>query len=171
MWKRHPLGGLIGLGTSPLRMIGLRMAPGFGTGTAEFTDYGSYGIAARIGLFAYSVCFYPLKLVWPADLSPLYEVPSQVSLLDPRFLLPLVALLVVTSVLLALRRRAPGALAAWAHSAAFVAPVGAFAAAGAAFAASAFGVPLGAVWLAPGNDSARTAMKTAGIIARLLMGR
>jgi Flp pilus assembly protein TadD len=90
---------------------------------AEFTDYGSYGIAARIGLFAYSVCFYPLKLVWPADLSPLYEVPSQVSLLDPRFLLPLVALLVVTSVLLALRRRAPGALAAWAHSAAFVAPV------------------------------------------------
>jgi Flp pilus assembly protein TadD len=90
---------------------------------AEFTDYGSYGIAARVGLIAYSVSFYPLKLVWPADLSPLYEVPSQVSLLDPRFLIPLVALLVVTSVLLGLRRRAPAALAAWAHSAAFVAPV------------------------------------------------
>ena len=31
----EPLGGLIGLGTSPLRMIGLRMAPGSGTGTAD----------------------------------------------------------------------------------------------------------------------------------------
>lgn len=50
---------------------------------AEFSDYGGYGIAARIGLIAYSVCFYPLKLVGPADLSPLYEVPSQVGLLDP----------------------------------------------------------------------------------------
>ena len=54
---------------------------------AEFSDYGGYGLAARIGLVAYSVCFYPLKLVWPADLSPLYEVPSRVSLLDPRFLM------------------------------------------------------------------------------------
>jgi Flp pilus assembly protein TadD len=61
--------------------------------------------------------------VWPANLSPLYEVPVQVSLLDPRFLVPLVALLAITGVLLALRRRAPGALAAWAHSAVFVAPV------------------------------------------------
>ena len=90
---------------------------------AEFSDYGGYGIAARIGLIAYSVCFYPLKLVWPADLSPLYEAPSQVSLPDPRFLVPLLALLAVTGVLLSLRRRAPGALAAWAHTAVFVAPV------------------------------------------------
>src|SRR5882724_6204297 len=35
VWKRHPLGGLIGLGTSPFRMIGLRTAPGSGTGTAD----------------------------------------------------------------------------------------------------------------------------------------
>lgn len=34
MWKRHPLGGLIGLGTSPLRIIGVRAARGSGTGTA-----------------------------------------------------------------------------------------------------------------------------------------
>lgn len=90
---------------------------------SEFTGYAGYGIAARLGMIAYSLCFYPLKLVWPADLSPLYEVPSQVSLLAPRFLTPILALLVITSVLLALRHRAPGALAAWAHSAAVVAPV------------------------------------------------
>jgi protein O-mannosyl-transferase len=90
---------------------------------AEFTGYGGYGIAARLGMVAYSLCFYPLKLVWPADLSPLYEVPGQVSLLDPRFLMPILALLAVTSVLLALRGSVPGALAAWAHSAVVVAPV------------------------------------------------
>jgi len=90
---------------------------------AEFTGYAGYGIAARLGMIAYSLCFYPLKLVWPTDLSPLYEVPGQISLLDPRFLTPILALLAVTGVLLALRRRAPGALAAWVHSAAVVAPV------------------------------------------------
>ncbi len=35
MWKRQPAGGLIGLGTSPLRMIRRRAAPGCGTGTAD----------------------------------------------------------------------------------------------------------------------------------------
>jgi len=90
---------------------------------AEFTGYGSYGVGSRIGLIAYSLWFYPLKLVWPADLSPLYEVPRQVSLLDPRFLIPPLGLLGVTAALIALRHRVPGALAAWAHSAAVVAPV------------------------------------------------
>ena len=90
---------------------------------AELTGYGSYGVAARIGLIAYSLWFYPVKLVWPSDLSPLYEVPRQVSLLDPRFLMPLLGLLGVTAALVALRHRAPAALAAWAHSAAVVAPV------------------------------------------------
>jgi Flp pilus assembly protein TadD len=106
-----------------LSLVGAVVAAWARSQGSEFTDYTGYGIASRIGLFAYSVCFYPLKLVWPADLSPLYEVPVQVSLLDPRFLVPLVALLAITGVLLALRRRAPGALAAWAHSAVFVAPV------------------------------------------------
>jgi Flp pilus assembly protein TadD len=106
-----------------LALVGAVVAAWARSQGAEFSDYAGYGIAARIGLIAYSVCFYPLKLVWPADLSPLYEVPSRVSLLDPRFLIPLAALLAVTGALLALRRRAPGALAAWAHAAAFVAPV------------------------------------------------
>jgi tetratricopeptide (TPR) repeat protein len=90
---------------------------------AEFTGYAHYGFAARLGMIAYSFYFYPLKLVWPADLSPLYEMPSRVSLLDPRFLTAILVLLAVTSILLALRRRAPAALAAWTHSAAVVAPV------------------------------------------------
>src|SRR5260221_870415 len=35
VWKRQPLGGFTGLGTSPLRMMRWRAAPGSGTGTAE----------------------------------------------------------------------------------------------------------------------------------------
>jgi len=35
VWKRHPLGGLIGLGTSPFKIIGVRLPPGSGTGTAR----------------------------------------------------------------------------------------------------------------------------------------
>jgi protein O-mannosyl-transferase len=89
----------------------------------ELTAYASYDIPARVGLIGYSLWFYPLKFVWPADLSPLYEVPSRISLLDPRFLAPTLGVLVVTAGLLALRDRLPGALAAWAHSAVMVAPV------------------------------------------------
>ncbi|HEU4437871.1 MAG TPA: tetratricopeptide repeat protein, partial [Methylomirabilota bacterium] len=90
---------------------------------AAFSGYASYGLASRIALAGYSIWFYPLTLVWPANLSPLYEVPRSVSLLAPRFLVPTVAVVVVTAGLIALRRRLPGALAAWAHSAAVVAPV------------------------------------------------
>jgi Flp pilus assembly protein TadD len=90
---------------------------------SEFSGYESYGIAARVGMIAYSLCFYPLTLVWPADLSPLYEAPSRVGLLDPRFLAPVVVVLVVTGLLIVLRRRVPGLTAAWAHSAAVVLPV------------------------------------------------
>jgi hypothetical protein len=34
-WNRHPLGGLIGLGTSPFRMIRWRLSRGFGMGMAD----------------------------------------------------------------------------------------------------------------------------------------
>jgi tetratricopeptide (TPR) repeat protein len=90
---------------------------------AGFSDYGSYGVASRIALAGYSLWFYPLTLLWPANLSPLYEAPRQLSLLEPRFLVPTVGVVAVTAGLVTLRRRLPGALAAWAHSAAVVAPV------------------------------------------------
>lgn len=90
---------------------------------AAFSDYASYGLASRIALAGYSIWFYPLTLLWPANLSPLYEAPAHVKLLEPRFLVPTVGVVAVTAGLIALRRRWPGALAAWVHSAAVVAPV------------------------------------------------
>jgi len=90
---------------------------------AAFSGYVSYGLSSRVALAGYSLWFYPLTLLWPADLSPLYEAPRQVSILQARFLVPTLAVVAVTTLLIVLRRRLPAALAAWAHSAVVIAPV------------------------------------------------
>jgi len=90
---------------------------------AEWSAFSQFGIDARLAFAAYSFWFYPASTIWPIRLSPLHEVPVNPGLLQGRFLAPLLGLLAVTAILLVLRRRAPGALAAWAHSAAVVLPV------------------------------------------------
>jgi hypothetical protein len=93
-----------------------------GRGTV-LTSYGAYGPAARVAMAMYSFVFYPWKFLWPAGLSPMYELPARVDPLAPRFLVPLVVFVVVTVTLLVLRHRWPGALAAWAYSALMILPV------------------------------------------------
>jgi tetratricopeptide (TPR) repeat protein len=87
------------------------------------TGYAQYGIGARVAMTAYNLMFYAFKLVWSADLSPLYELPQKVDPLAWRFLVPTLALVVATAALVAARRRCPGALAAWVYSALLVLPV------------------------------------------------
>ncbi len=93
-----------------------------GQGSA-WTGYEQYGLGARIGMIGYSAWFYPWKMAWPYPLLPLYELPVRVDLFAPEFLAPTLTALTVTVVLVALRRRVPGALAAWGHSLIVVAPV------------------------------------------------
>jgi len=90
---------------------------------AEWSAFSQFGIDARLAFAAYSFWFYPASTIWPIGLSPLHEVPVSPGLLQGRFLLPLLGLLAVTAILVVLRRRATGALAAWAHSAVVVLPV------------------------------------------------
>jgi Tfp pilus assembly protein PilF len=71
----------------------------------------------------YSLMFYPWKFLWPVDLSPMYELPARVEPLAWRFLLPMVAVPMITAALIVLRRRWPGGLAAWVYSALLVLPV------------------------------------------------
>jgi hypothetical protein len=78
----------------------------------------------------YSFWFYPWKLVWPENLSPLYELPARIGLLDPRFAWPTLGLVAVTILLVLGRRRVPGALAAWLQSMIVLAPVSGIAHAG-----------------------------------------
>jgi tetratricopeptide (TPR) repeat protein len=90
---------------------------------AVVTPYSEYGVPARIAMTFYSFWFYPWKWAWPVGLSPLYELPPHVDPLAARFLIPAIGGIVVTAILIALRRRWPGGLAAWAFSALMILPV------------------------------------------------
>jgi len=90
---------------------------------ASASAWGQTGLGARVGIVAYAFWFYPSRWLWPAGLSPLYELPPRVDLSQGRFLGPLLALLVVTVCLVLLRRRAPWALTAWLYSALVLLPV------------------------------------------------
>lgn len=85
--------------------------------SGNITAYGRYGTAARVALAGYTFWFYPWKFVWPSGLSPMYELPARVDLATPRFLFPLVAVIVITATLIALRRRWPAGLTAWTYHA------------------------------------------------------
>ncbi|HEX7786041.1 MAG TPA: hypothetical protein VF653_07455, partial [Methylomirabilota bacterium] len=97
---------------------------------AGWTSYDHYGIGARLAMTGYSFWFYPWKLVWPENLSPLYELPARIGLLDPRFAWPTIGVVVVSALLVIGRRRVPGALAAWVQSMIVLAPVSGIAHAG-----------------------------------------
>ncbi len=90
---------------------------------APVTSLGTHGLGGRIAMVLYSFFFYPWKLVWPVELSPMYEVPARVDPLALRFLVPAVLVVMVTAILVALRRRWPAGLAAWIYSALMILPL------------------------------------------------
>jgi len=92
------------------------------TGTGV-TDYTRYGVGARLAMTAYTFVFYPARWFWPVELLPLYELPPEVRLTAPRFLLAVVAFVVVTAILVGLRRRWPAGLAAWTASVIMLLPI------------------------------------------------
>jgi Flp pilus assembly protein TadD len=118
------------LGHFALAAAGAVVASWAVTRGAGWTSYEAYGLEARLAMTGYSFWFYPWKLVWPERLSPLYELPARIRLLDAQFLWPAAGVLAVTAILLLGRRRVPGALAAWLHSFIVLAPVSGIAHAG-----------------------------------------
>jgi tetratricopeptide (TPR) repeat protein len=87
------------------------------------TGYATYGPGARLAMSAYTFTFYPARWFWPVELLPLYELPLEVRLLDPRFLVPALAFVAVTALLWALRRVFPAGLAAWTLSVLMLLPI------------------------------------------------
>jgi len=118
------------LGHFALAAVAALVASWAVTRGAGWTSYDDYGIGARLAMTGYSFWFYPWKLVWPENLSPLYELPARIGLLDPRFAWPTLGLVAVTILLVLGRRRVPGALAAWLQSMIVLAPVSGIAHAG-----------------------------------------
>jgi Flp pilus assembly protein TadD len=92
-------------------------------GSGNITEYGQYGVEARVALAGYTFWFYPWKSLWPAGLAAMYELPATLRLAEPRFLVPVIVVVAVTIVLVVLRRRWPAALAAWLSSVIALAPV------------------------------------------------
>jgi hypothetical protein len=93
-----------------------------GKGTV-LTGYGEYGLGARLAMTAHSFIFYPCKWFWPTGLSPIYELPARVSLLAPRFLVPLLLVPAITTALIVVRRRWPAGLVVWLYSCVMILPV------------------------------------------------
>ena len=92
---------------------------------AVVTRADEYGALARLTVAAYSFVVSAVRFIWPAAWSPLYEMPAHVTPLEPRFGLAVGAALLVTAVLIVLRRRWPAGLAAWTFSALMLAPLSA----------------------------------------------
>jgi protein O-mannosyl-transferase len=82
-----------------------------------------YPLSARPAMVFYSLWFYLDKTLMPRGLSPLYELPARVSLLDAQFLLPALAVTAITATVVLLRRRWPAGLAAWVYYAIALGPV------------------------------------------------
>ena len=70
-----------------------------------------------------SLWFYPIKLLVPVDLSPLYQAPAGLHLGHPAVLRAAASVVLVTGLAWLLRRRCPGALVAWTSYVIMVAPV------------------------------------------------
>ena len=88
-----------------------------------FTPVQRYGWPARIAMTGHSLWFYFAKTVVPTALSPLHELPVEIRFGEPRFLLSGLAVIGMTALTLALRRRWPAGLAVWAYYALVLAPI------------------------------------------------
>jgi protein O-mannosyl-transferase len=78
--------------------------------------------ARLIGIF-YSLWFYVVRTVFPVRLSPRYEAPVHVDLLEPRFLAAVVGTMALSLLALWLRRRWPAGLSLWAYYGLVLAPM------------------------------------------------
>lgn len=130
------LGGAVGWLTAAARRVWLEKLPfaglaGAGAAAAFWaiasggglTPLGTLGAPARLALSIYALGFYLSKTVWPARLSPLYELTLPVHPLEARFVLGALGVVGVTVAVLLARRRFPALLAAWATFALTLVPV------------------------------------------------
>ncbi len=103
-----------------------------GAGTALYavspnlTALERYPLASRLAIALSSLWFYLWKTVFPLGLSPMYELPARVNLLDPPFLGSAIAVGIITGGFLLMRRKWPAGLAVWVAYGVMLAPVSGF---------------------------------------------
>jgi len=84
---------------------------------------GQHGFVERAAQGMYGLAFYAARSLWPTNLSPIYDLPSELSFAEGRFLVPALAVVVVALLLLALRKRLPVLLTAGIAYVVIVSPV------------------------------------------------
>lgn len=82
-----------------------------------------YTLVVRIAESFYGLAFYLGKTLLPVGLSPLYQLPVQPDPWSWRFSISAITVVALTILLLLIRRRLPGGLAAWAFYGLMIAPV------------------------------------------------
>ncbi|MEI7527451.1 MAG: tetratricopeptide repeat protein [Elusimicrobiota bacterium] len=90
------------------------------------SSFQKFGFAPRAAQVLFSVFFYVRKTLIPLELSPLYRLPAGFGLLNWQSLLAGFAITALTAAAIALRRRWPAGLAAWAFYLAALSPVAGF---------------------------------------------
>jgi Flp pilus assembly protein TadD len=142
----------------------------------------AYGLIDRIALVGFSSAFYAWKTLLPLRLSPLYELPDDISILEPRFLAGIGATLLATALVVRHRHRAPAALAAWVVYLILLLPASGLTQTGAQLAADrysylpclSFAVLLGGLclrWpLAIANSTRAMGVSAALLVASLVLG-
>jgi Flp pilus assembly protein TadD len=80
-------------------------------------------LGARLAITAHNIWFHVWKTVAPLDLSPVYELPRSLSLLQWPYLLSALAVIGITAALWILRHRWPAGLATWVFYLVMLAPV------------------------------------------------
>ena len=83
----------------------------------------SHTSAERAAQALYGLAWYPARTLVPGGFSAYHGMPAELSLAQPRFALPALAVLAAAALLVALRRRAPALLSAAAAYAVTVSPV------------------------------------------------
>jgi protein O-mannosyl-transferase len=107
---------LLGLLAGAVAMVAVR-AGGSASSLADL------GIGQRLAISAYGLAFYLWKSLVPVGLSPLYELPLHLDPLTPVYVASMVLVVAMTAAAVAVRRRWPWLLAAWAAYVVMLLPV------------------------------------------------
>jgi protein O-mannosyl-transferase len=114
LWLEKVPYGLVALATAVMAVHAQR---------AGLRPLQEYPVPARIGMAIYNLWFHVHKTILPILLSPLYELPDHISLLEPRFLVSGIAVFTVGALVILRASAWPAGLAASVAYVILLAPV------------------------------------------------
>lgn len=148
-----------------LPMLGLAAALGgvavaAQRGARASATWADHPLSARLAQTAYALVFYARKTLWPAGLSPIYELRPPLDPLEPRFVAAAAAVLAFAAWAWSERRARPWWAAAGAASAVVVLPVGGLFQSGSQLVADRYSYLAALPWALLAGAGLRAALRT-----------